>query len=46
MVSPELEAAVVAAPRTEYALKTVVSIPAFPKMLLSHQAIVELEAGL
>ena len=46
MVTPALEAAVVAAPRTECALKVVVSIPALPKMFLSHRAIVELEAGL
>ena len=44
VVTPALEAAVVAAPRTECALKMAVSVPAFPSVLLSHRAIVELEA--
>ena len=45
VVTPALDAAVVAAPRTECALKMAVSIPAFPRMLLSHRAIVEFDAG-
>ena len=39
-------AGVVAAPCTELALKMEVSIPAFLNIPLSHQAIVELDAGL
>ena len=46
MVTPAFEAAVTAAPRTECALKMEVSIPAFPSMLFSHRAMVELEATL
>ena len=47
VVTPALEAAVVAAPRTECALKMAVSIPAFSSVFLSHRAIVvELEATL
>ena len=46
MVTPAVEAAVVAAPHSECALEMVVSIPAFPSMLLSHQDIVKLEARL
>ena len=46
MVIPALEAAVVAAPRTECALKMAVSMPAFPRILLSDRGIVEFDAGL
>ena len=46
VVTPALEAAVVAAPRTECALKMAVSIPAFSSVLLSHWAIAEVEATL
>ena len=45
VVTPVTEAAVTAAPRTECALNMAVSMPAFPSRLLSHRAIVELEAG-
>ena len=41
-----LEAAVMAAPHTECALNMEVFIPAFSRILLSHRAIVELEATL
>ena len=46
VVTPALEAAVMAAPRTECALNMEVSIPAFSSILLSHWAMVELEATL
>ena len=45
VVTPALEAAVTAALHTESALKMAVSMPAFSSRLLSHQAIVELQAG-
>ena len=45
VVTPAIEAAVTAAPRTECALNMAVSMPAFPSRLLSHRAIVELAAG-
>ena len=46
VVTPALEAAVTAAPRTECALYMEVSIPAFSSIFLSHRAMVELEATL
>ena len=46
VVTPALEAALTAAPRTECALNMEVLIPAFSSILLSHRAMVELEATL
>ena len=43
---PCIRAAITAAPRTECALNMEVSIPAFFSILLSHRAMVELEATL
>lgn len=45
VVTPALKAAVAATPRTEYAMKMAVSIPALSMKVFSHRAIVELKAG-